>query len=92
MKHFVCLLAYLLIILCHFFILFADLYVYVCKVCNVLIDIYSRADITYFFNIQNLILLIIVLIELTTLAGTYLANNVFIDYTLVASPPHTQHK
>ncbi len=32
------------------------------------------------------------LIEWTTLAGTYLANNVFIDYTLVASPPHTQHK
>ncbi len=27
------------------------------------------------------------LIEWTTLAGTYLANNVFIDYTLVASPP-----
>ncbi len=31
------------------------------------------------------------LIEWTTLASSYLANNVFIDYTLVASPPHTQH-
>ncbi len=32
------------------------------------------------------------LIEWTTLAGTYLANNVFIDYTLIARHPHTQHK